>query len=60
MCILEYLNEHNHQPATNFTPQLTGTYLQKNLDILQHGEPGQEPLLGERLNTRTRMAESCI
>lgn len=50
--ILKNLNESDHQPAADFTPQLTGSHLQENLHILQHGQPGEESLLRERLNTR--------
>lgn len=48
--ILKNLNECDHQPAADFTPQLTGAYFHKNLHVLQHRKPGQKPLLGDGLN----------
>lgn len=51
--ILKDLNERDHQPAANFTPQLAGAHFHKNLHVLQHREPGEQPLLGEGLDTST-------
>lgn len=48
--ILKNLNECDHQPAADFTPQLAGAYFHKNLHVLQHRKPGQQPLLGDGLN----------
>lgn len=47
--ILKNLNECDHQPAADFTPQLAGAYFHKNLHVLQHRKPGQQPLLGNGL-----------
>ncbi len=52
--ILKNLNECDHQPAADFTPQLAGSHLQENLHILEHRQPGEEPLLRERLDTQGR------
>lgn len=49
--VLKNLNESDDQPAACFTPQLAGSHLQENLHVLQHREPGEDPLLGDGLNT---------
>lgn len=56
VCLLENLNERDHQPAADFTPQLTGAHFHENLHVLQHREPGQQPLLGDGLETSTGSA----
>lgn len=48
--ILKNLNECDHQPAADFTPQLARAYFHKNLHVLQNRKPGQQPLLGDGLN----------
>lgn len=51
--VLKNLNESDHQPAADVPPQLTGSHLQEHLHVLQHREPGEEPLLREGLNKHT-------
>lgn len=48
--LLEDLDESDDQPAAHLAPQLPSSHLQENLHILQHRQPVQQPLLGERLN----------
>lgn len=50
MCSLKNLDEGDDQPAAHLPPQLAGAHLHKNLQVLQHGEPGQQPLLGDGLS----------
>lgn len=56
--ILKNLNECDHQPAADFTPQLACAYFHKNLHVLQHRKPGQQPLLGDGLNRTARITLS--
>lgn len=58
--LLKDLDETDHQPAADVPPQLAGSYLQENLHILQHREPGQESLLRDRLSrTQHQSARSA-
>lgn len=47
--LLDDLNESNHEPPSHFSPEFTGSHLQENLHVLQHRQPGLEPLLGQTL-----------
>lgn len=48
--LLENLNESDDQPAARLPPQLPGSHLQENLHVLQDWQPGEESLLGQRLD----------
>lgn len=60
MRVLKDLNERDGQPAADFAPQLTGAHFHKHLQVLEHGEPGEQPLLGDALETSTGSGVTLI